>query len=398
MPAATDSPEKHEHHRRPAPSTRPSWWPEDQPFPPHGRIRHHRPPWWPENEPFPPKRRFRRGTFFRRLGCAFALFILFLLGLVATATLLVARWLGLIHFSGGALDWVFPAGVLSLVLLAAIASLGGLTVRRVFAPLDQLLSASDRLGEGDYSARVPERGPREVRSLAHAFNKMAARLDQSDRQRRDLLADVTHELRTPLTVARGTLEGMLDGVYPIDEARLRSVLEETQVLDRLVDDLRTLALSESGALQLRREPTDLAVLVGETAAAFRPQAEAQGVALDLALAPDLPLLEVDPERIRQVLSNLLSNALRYTPQGGRIELAARPGVELTVRDSGAGIPPDELPHVFERFYKSRDSGGMGLGLAIARRLVELHGGTIAVESAPGQGTTMRVHLPVEAGS
>jgi two-component system, OmpR family, sensor histidine kinase BaeS len=236
-----------------------------------------------------------------------------------------------------------------------------------------------------------------VRSLARAFNNMASRLHRTDEQRRELLADVTHELRTPLTVIQGNLEGMLDGVYPADEANLRSLLDETNVLSKLVEDLRTLALAESGALQLKREPTDLANLIHDTLSAFRPQAQAAGVTLGVDAAEDLSTLELDPGRMRQVLSNLLANALRYTPCGGQVRVACtRTGnrLQLDVQDSGPGIPPDDLPHIFERFYKSTDSGGMGLGLAIAKHLVEAHGGTIRAESEMGKGTTIRIELPV----
>jgi len=192
---------------------------------------------------------------------------------------------------------------------------------------------------------------------------------------------------------------MLDGVYPADEQQLKAILEETQVLSRLIDDLRTLALSESGALQLKREPTDLAVLVGETVAAFRPRAEAAGVRLEVTPKGDVPLLDLDPERIHQVLSNLIANALRYTPGDGWIRVSygsGGTGVVIEIEDSGAGIPAEELPHVFERFYKSRDSGGMGLGLAIAKNLVEAHGGDIQAASEPGRGTRMKISLPLEA--
>jgi signal transduction histidine kinase len=305
----------------------------------------------------------RHYPFFRRMGCLFLLFNLLGLAVLVGMIAFIARWLG-----------------------------------RVVVPLDDLLHAADRVGQGDYSARVQEKGPREVRSLARAFNDMASRLDQLDERRRNLLADVTHELRTPLTVVQGNLEGMLDGVYPADEANLRSLLEETNILSRLVDDLRTLALAESGALQLKKEPTDLALLMRETAAAFQAQVNTAGVTLTVETAADLPWLDLDPGRIRQVLSNLLANALRYTPAGGTVlvrywQVEGR--AELEVQDSGPGIQADELPYVFERFYKSTDSGGMGLGLAIAKKLVEAHGGTISAESAPGQGTKMRVVLPME---
>ncbi len=159
-----------------------------------------------------------------------------------------------------------------------------------------------------------------MRSLVRAFNGMAARLQLTEEQRRDLMADITHELRTPLTVIQGNLEGILDGVYSPDEAHLKSILEETQILSRLVDDLRTLALAESGALQLKKEPTDLAVLIGETVSAFRTQADAAGVRLDIQAESGDDLLNLDPERIRQVLSNLIANALRYTPRDGSIHV------------------------------------------------------------------------------
>jgi signal transduction histidine kinase len=225
---------------------------------------------------------------------------------------------------------------------------------------------------------------------------MTASLHQSEQARNTFIADVTHELRTPLTVVQGNLEGMLDGVYPADEANLRSLLEETNILARLVEDLRTLALAESGALQLKRESTDLSMLIRDTLAAFQSQADAAGVTLSVEADADLPWLDLDPGRIRQVLVNLVANALRYTPASGTISVRYRQEdgqALLDVQDSGPGIPADELPHVFERFYKSADSGGMGLGLAIARHLVEAHGGTIRAASALGQGTTIQITLP-----
>jgi len=216
------------------------------------------------------------------------------------------------------------------------------------------------------------------------------------------MADITHELRTPLTVIQGNLEGILDGVYSPDEAHLKSILEETQIISRLVDDLRTLALAESGALQLKKEPTDLAVLIGETVSAFRTQADAAGVRLAIQAESGDDLLDLDPERIRQVLSNLIANALRYTPRDGSIHVTYKivksvdgKAAEVCVEDTGAGIAPDVLPNIFNRFYKSRDSSGTGLGLPIARHLVEAHAGRISAESQPGVGTTIRIILPVQ---
>ncbi len=365
------------------------------------RERHHfsrpRPPWWPENQPWPPARRMRHFPFFRRIGCFFLSFYLLSLVVAVGFIILVARALGLLQFQINAVQWLIPLGVVFALLTTVAFGLGGMGLRRVAGPLDDLLKAADRVGEGDYSIRVVEKGPRELRSMARAFNAMASRLDQLDERRRNLLADVTHELRTPLTVVQGNLEGMLDGVYPADQTNLRLVLDETHLLSRLVDDLRTLALAESGALKLTREPTDLAMLVNETTESFRAQASTAGVTLAVEVGQDLPWLAVDPARIRQVLTNLIANALRYTPAGGTV--AVRYTLEdgyasLEVRDTGAGIPPDELPNIFERFYKSPDSKGMGLGLAIARRLVEAHGGTIRAESTLGHGSVLRVDIPI----
>ena len=370
----------------------------------HGRLRHHRrPDWWPENETWPPARppwRNMRGRVYRRMGCfmvlggAAAFFVLtVLLGSIASI-------FGLLHVPGS-VSWVLPA-IFALFLLGVVSLVwSGRGLHRISAPLGDLLDAAGRIAEGDYSQRVAERGTPEIRSLIRAFNGMANRLKVTEEQRRDLMADITHELRTPLTVIQGNLEGILDGVYTPDETHLKSVLEETQVLSRLVDDLRTLALAESGALQLKKEPTDLSVLIGETVSAFRAQADAASVKLDIQSDPNAPLLDVDPERIRQVLSNLIANALRYTPRQGTITIhygivPAMGGrrAEVIVRDDGVGIAPDVLPNIFNRFYKSRDSSGTGLGLPIARHLVEAHDGTIVAESQPGKGTTITICLPV----
>jgi signal transduction histidine kinase len=370
-----------------------------------------KPAWWPENEPWPPARphpglparagwRRRRSHFSRRMGCLMAL--LSLLGFFAFVVVLglAANRLGFIQIPAP-FRWVIPAGF--FIFVAAILSLvmTGRALRRMSAPLGDLLEAAGRVTSGDYSPRVEEHGSRDIRSLVRAFNGMAARLQLTEGQRRDLMADITHELRTPLTVIQGNLEGILDGVYPPDENHLKSILEETQILSRLVDDLRTLALAESGALQLKKEPTDLAVLIGETVSAFRAQADAAGVKLDIQTAEGAALLTLDPERIRQVISNLISNALRYTSSDGaihvRFTIASSQGgkvAEVVVEDTGAGIAADILPHIFNRFYKSRDSSGTGLGLPIARHLVEAHGGTITAESQPGQGTSIRINLPV----
>jgi two-component system sensor histidine kinase BaeS len=203
-------------------------------------------------------------------------------------------------------------------------------------------------------------------------------------------------MRTPLAVITGNLEAILDGVYPADPAHLTPILDETRVMERLIDDLRTIALSEAGTLALHPEPTDLDVLIGEVLHAFAPVATAADVTLATESSGELPILDVDPVRIREVLSNLVANALRHTPAGGSVSVdgsAHARSVVLVVRDTGPGIDPTLLPHVFDRFVKGAASRGSGLGLAIARGLVEAHGGTISVDSPAGGGTTFRVELP-----
>ena len=368
------------------------------------RFRRARPNWWPENESWPPVQppwRAMRGRFFRRIGCLLALVNLLAFFVFALVLGLVLNSLGIIHIIYKPFGWIVPAGIVLLIFAFGSLVWGGRGLHHMSAPFGDLLEAAGRIAEGDYSPRVAERGPSELRGLARAFNAMAARLQLTEEQRRDLMADIAHELRTPLTVIQGNLEGFLDGVYSPDEARLKSLLEETQILARLVEDLRTLALAESGALQLKKEPTDLGLLIGETISAFRTQADAAAVMIDLQAGPDALVLNLDPERIRQVLSNLIANALRYTPRAGAIHLcytSTRSGdkkyAEIIVDDTGVGIAPDVLPHIFNRFYKSRDSSGTGLGLPIARYLVEAHGGIITAESQPGLGTTMRIRLPV----
>lgn len=336
-----------------------------------------------------------RGRFFLRFGILLALLFFFSCAIFAFIVSVFANW-------NSADRSIHPFAIVAVVFIFAGLLIVGRSFRRFALPIGDLVAASARVADGDYSARVSERGPREVRSLARAFNSMAARLQASDQTRRALLADVTHELRTPLTVVQGNLEGLLDGVYPRDDAHLQPILDETRVLSRLIDDLRTLALAESGTLQLQKEPTDLALLIGETVASFRAQANEAGVTLDADIAPNVPILNLDPARIRQVLENLIANALRYTPNGGKIRVqcsvntSLSKSVAVTVSDTGKGIAPDELPHIFDRFYKSRDSRGTGLGLAIVKNLIAAHGGEISAQSEVDKGTTIRFMLPIES--
>lgn len=372
-------------------------------MPPH--FRRHRPPWWPQDEPWPPPgppghppwSKLRRVFFWRIIGL-FAILAMLITGLCS-----LAFWLAFISWDRlgvpqERLPFIFLAGLgIGLVGLIMLAWL----LRRVTIPFGDLMEAVGQVEAGDYTARAVERGPAEVRALVRAFNAMAERLQLTETQRRNLLADVTHELRTPLTVIQGNLEGLLDGVYPRDDAHLTAILEDTRVLARLIDDLRTLAMAESGALQLYREPTDFAILADETAASFRPQAESAGVELSVAIAEEIPLLDLDPVRMREVLANLIANALRYTPAGGQVCVTAQVDpieqrVTVSVRDTGTGISAEALPHIFDRFYKSDNSHGTGLGLAIAKNLVVAHGGEISARSPDGapSGTTIRFSLPL----
>jgi two-component system sensor histidine kinase BaeS len=325
-----------------------------------------------------------RGRFMWRIGCFFLLMTVIFVSVVALLGWLIGSAIG-----------AAPTILIGLVALLVLAMIGR-AVRSAAAPVGDLIEASGRVEEGDFSTRVPETGPGEVRALARAFNAMSARLEETEQQRRSALADVSHELRTPLTVIQGNLEALLDGVYPPDAEHLQLLLDETRVLERLVDDLRTLTLAEAGSLVLHREPTDVGALLNDVAAGYRSQAAQAGIALSVTGADDLLTLDIDPARIREVVSNLLTNALRHTPRDGRVEVSPERidgDVSVTVRDTGSGIPPDQLERIFDRFYRSPDSPGSGLGLPIAKSLIEAHGGTITASSDAMAGTMIRFVLP-----
>ncbi len=291
------------------------------------------------------------------------------------------------------------AGVVALLL-------GFVVFWSITAPLKRLTRAAHAVAAGDLAQRVNIRTGDEIAELGAAFNTMAANLDQGEQVRRQMTADIAHELRTPLSVIQGNLEAILDGVYPADLEHIQPALDQTHLLARLVEDLRTLALAEAGQLSLDRVPTDVAELARRVAAAFEPQARDKRVTLAVPASPALPLVHADAQRIAQVLTNLLGNALRYTPQDGRITVhveSAEGFVRIAVQDTGPGIAAEDLPHIFDRFYRvdksrARDAsgaGGSGLGLAIARSIVAAHGGRIEAESKHGQGTTVAFTLPSE---
>ena len=354
-----------------------------------------RPPWWPNGEPWPPRvfsvvHDMRRARFARRAWWSSFLPLWFMVWLLAGRS--------------GWFEAQTPSaavrGAALLLVGALLSGLGAFALRRVAVPVADLIAAANRIARRDYTARVESAniGPRWVREVARAFNAMATELATQDETRRHLMADIAHELRTPLTIVQGKLEGLIDGVYPRDDERLTGLLDDTRVLSRLVDDLRTLATAESGALALVKEPTDLPALVADAATAVQAQAEGAGVRVQLQLpATDQSTpFSADPVRLREVLINLLVNAVRHTPSGGLVSVRlddTPDGATIRVSDTGGGIAAGDLPRIFDRFYKGAGSAGSGLGLTIARSLVRAHGGDIRAESQAGCGATFVVTLP-----
>jgi signal transduction histidine kinase len=274
--------------------------------------------------------------------------------------------------------------------------------RRMSSPIGVLANAARRLGRGDLSQRVQFKGKGEVGVLAQAFNSMAADLEHAEQLRRNLVADVAHELRTPLSNIQGYLEAIRDRVMKPNAATIRSLNEETALLSRLVDELQELSLAEAGELKLVYQAEDIAKLVKQAVTSWQPQVSAKEILLSHDLPDNLPLVNIDRQRVNQVLRNLLENAVAHTGKGDTINVAAMTQgdwVEVYVSDTGEGIPAEDLPNIFERFYRvdrsrARATGGSGLGLTIARRLVEAHGGKITVQSELGKGSRFSFTLPI----
>jgi signal transduction histidine kinase len=287
-----------------------------------------------------------------------------------------------------------PPVIVTVVAAALVATF--IAYRRLARPVSELLDGVERLGGGDYDARVHPTGPRAVRTLGRAFNDMAGRLEASEDARRRFLADITHELRTPLTVLQGEVEAQLDGIHTRDDAHLMTLLDQTRTLDRLVEDLRTLALGDAGQLTLHREAVSLAVVAEDSVAAIAPTAARRGVTVTVAGTEGTKVeLAADPVRLGQVVTNLLTNAVRHTPRGGTVTItvaAADETVAVIVADTGSGINGDP-ERIFDRFSRSADSGGSGLGLTIARQLVERHGGNLTAANAATGGARFTVTLP-----
>lgn len=294
------------------------------------------------------------------------------------------------------------AGVLG-VLLALAFSL--VLANRISRPLFELTGASREIAEGNYSERVEVGGGAEVEELGHAFNTLAESLERNEELRKQMVADIAHELRNPLATLRGQLELMQDGKVPTGREALDSLMEDAVLLSRLVEDLRQLSLVEAGKMELDLVPVDAAETVRSVAARFEHEVAEGAAAIEVRAPDELPRIKADQNRIDQVLGNLVRNALTHLPPGGLIRLEASTypgGVLFSVRDNGPGISPEELPYIFERFYRAdrsraRATGGAGLGLSIARSLVEAHGGRIRVESELGKGTTISFAIPAYRG-
>jgi two-component system sensor histidine kinase BaeS len=385
-----------------------------RPWKHHRPHRPHRPPPWLDwehedhhgFENWDRLSRRKRGCLFFRFAGVFGLVALLAIGGMAALAFVFTRLFAgdmqtavMVWISGCSLSVALPV----LAIALAVWAFSGIA-----RPLADVVAAAEAVASGDLSVRVSAQGHGDFDRLAVVFNHMVEELERADRQRRNLTADVAHELRTPLQIIQGNLEGVLDDVYQPTDEHISATLDETRLLARLVDDLRTLSLAESGELSLLRERVDVAELLADVETSFGGQAEAAGIELHVQTEGDPEKMTIvgDVGRLDQVLGNLMANALRHTPAGGTILLQAEPGdgeVRIKVSDTGEGIPPEGLPAVFDRFWKgdrsrSHASGaGSGLGLAIVQQLVRAHGGRIDVESEVGEGTTFTIELPEDGG-
>ena len=305
--------------------------------------------------------------------------------------------------------WLWASGGIAVAIAMGLAAVLAYNFIR---PLRALSAGANEIAAGNLSHRVDVKSKDETGKLAESFNVMAGSLEKSEEARKRLLADVAHELRTPLTIINGTVDAMIDGVLPTDERQLQIIKGETVVLTRLINDLRDLSLAEAGRLKLEKSVIDWADLIQWKLEQFRPIADAKGVTLTFDGVAGLPPVSADWVRMEQVLANLLSNAIRHTPEGGKVtvylsdsKLDGKPAITAAVADTGEGIPADKLEHIFDRFYRIEDSrartegNGAGLGLAIVKQMVAAHGGEVRVESKPGEGSSFFITLPaVEAVS
>ena len=301
---------------------------------------------------------------------------------------------------------LFAGTALAVISMLVV---GALLNRRLNAPLQRLAAAARAVAAGDLNQQVEVGGSTEVAQVGQAFNEMTAALQEAETLRQNMVADVAHELRTPISVLQGNLWAILNDAYPLEKAEISRLYDETRLLSRLVEDLRELALADAGQLHLNLRPADIAQVIRRTVDNFGLAAEVQEVSLSAQLPDDLAPAQADPDRVAQVLRNLLVNALRHTPSGGSVTVSAAAKIEtleIAIADTGEGIAPEDLPHVFERFWRAdpartrsgigaeeRLAGGTGLGLSVAQSLVKAQGGRIWVESTPGEGTVFRFTLP-----
>ena len=287
------------------------------------------------------------------------------------------------------------SGAVALILAVVLAN-------QVIKPVKALTQSAERIAQGDLTQQVDVKGPPEVVTLGQTLNSMAASLQRSEKNRRALTADIAHELRTPLAVQQANLEALEDGVYPLSQESLKPLREQNELLIRLVEDLRTLSLVDAGELELHKRSVDLLELTHLTAKSFELALAKNAITLQVRNIDELPRVNADPDRIQQILHNLLQNALRYTPAGKSIEIELQSEgkeIRLDVRDHGDGIPPEALDLIFERFYRAESSrehasGSTGLGLAIARKIAEAHGGTLTVSNHPLGGAIFTLRLPL----
>ena len=365
---------------------------------------HHRPPW---NRDFRHDSEFKRHghlrhenkekfIFRRFFGPIMGVLFLIILGLIVATVLMK-----MLPDTNSVLIGV---GTLFVLLLLGAISYIEHTVKHVSRPFVEVMSAVDLVGKGDLSVRISEEFPGEFKTLAKSFNRMVKDLEEAEDHRRRLTADVAHELRTPLHILQGNLEGMQDGIYPKDEDQIKILIEEIKILSRLVDDLQTLSLAENKQLLLNVEYIDAGDLLSEATAGFVSQTESLGVTLRVSPSTEQIILHGDRERLGQVIRNLIANALRFTSSGGEIMVTSFTEnglLKIKISDTGIGIAEEDLPYVFDRFWKgdqsrTRQTGvGSGLGLSIAKGIIEMHQGEIMVDSRSNQGTTFIIQLPIE---
>lgn len=357
---------------------------------------------WPDHNHLQKVLHGKRKTVFRVFLIFFGLILLLSSLGIGSIFWIVSQWMG--GNSEMHDHMVMPVPAMIVPILVFIIMAGLWIFRRFGSPLAVIMAAADAVADGDLTVRVPEKGPREFSKLALSFNRMVRELQRSDQQRRNLTADVAHELRTPLHIIQGNLEGMLDGVYQADEEHIQVILDETRQLARLVNDLHTLSLAESGQLPLNVESVRMDELINDIETSFSSQAEMQGIKIQKEIrgSPQVLTIQGDSGRFYQVMGNLVNNALRHTPAGGIITLTLEPhfdGVRITVADTGEGIAAEDLPFIFDRFWRGdrsrthNNSPSSGLGLAICKQFVQAHGGKIEAQSEFGKGTIFIIDLP-----